>query len=63
MPGQGQWRAGLFASIFGVSFDTPGRAYYRTKQTQGKRRKEAMRCLKRRISDAVYRQLRADLDR
>ena len=32
------------------------------KQADGKSRKEAMRCLKRRISDAVYRQLRADLN-
>ena len=46
-----------------ISHDTPGRAYYLHKQTQGKSRKEAMRCVKRRISDAVYRQLRADLTR
>jgi transposase len=44
-----------------IAHDTPGRAYYLRKQTEGKSRKEAMRCLKRRISDAVYRQLRADL--
>jgi transposase len=40
--------------------DTPGRAYYLRKQAEGKTRKEAMRALKRRISDAVWRQLRAD---
>jgi transposase len=40
--------------------DTPGRAYYRRKLSAGKSRLEAMRCLKRRISDAVYRQLLAD---
>jgi hypothetical protein len=40
--------------------DTPGRAYYRRKLAAGKTRLEAMRCLKRRISDAVYRQLLAD---
>ncbi len=40
--------------------DTPGRAYYRRKLTEGKTRMEAMRCLKRRISDAIYRQLLAD---
>ena len=40
--------------------NTPGRAYYRRKQTAGKTRMEAMRCLKRRISDAVYRRLPAD---
>jgi len=41
-------------------FDTEGRAYYRRKLAVGKTRMEAMRCLKRRISDAVYRQLLAD---
>ncbi len=43
--------------------DTPGRAYYRRKLAAGKTRMEAMRCLKRRISDAVYRQLLADAER
>jgi len=43
-----------------IRLDTPGRAYYRRKQTAGKTRAEAMRCLKRRISDALYRQLVAD---
>ena len=43
-----------------VRNDTPGRAYYLRKQAEGKSRKEAMRALKRRISDAIYRQLRAD---
>jgi transposase len=50
------------AALGQISHDTPGRAYYLAKQADGKTRKEAMRCLKRRISDAVYRQLRADLD-
>ena len=40
--------------------DTDGRAYYRRKIDAGKTSMEAMRCLKRRISDAVYRQLVAD---
>jgi hypothetical protein len=40
--------------------DTEGRRYYRRKIAEGKTRMEAMRCLKRRISDAVYRQLLAD---
>ena len=43
-----------------IRLDTPGRAYYRRKIAAGKSRREAMRCLKRRISDALYRQLRAD---
>ena len=40
--------------------DTAGRTYYRRKLNQGKTRLEAIRCLKRRISDAVYRQLLLD---
>jgi transposase len=51
------------AALAQISHDTPGRAYYLAKQSDGKSRKEAMRCLKRRISDAIYRQLRADLNR
>jgi len=42
--------------------DTPGRTYYLRKRTDGKGHKEAMRCLKRRLSDTVYRQLRHDAD-
>ena len=37
-----------------------GRAYYERKLAEGKTRKEALRCLKRRISDAIYARLRAD---
>ena len=37
--------------------DTPGRAYYRRKLTEGKTKKEALRCLKRKISSTVYRHL------
>ena len=37
-----------------------GRAYYERKIAQGKTHKEALRCLKRRISDAIYVRLRAD---
>jgi transposase len=40
--------------------DAPG-GYYRKKLAEGKSRKEALRCLKRRISDAVYKSLVADL--
>ena len=42
--------------------DAPGGAYYRKKLAEGKSPKEALRCLKRRISDAVYRSLVADLE-
>ena len=37
-----------------------GRAYYDKKVAEGKTHKEALRCLKRRISDAVYARLQAD---
>jgi transposase len=37
-----------------------GGAYYRKKIAEGKSSKEALRCLKRRISDAVFRSLVAD---
>jgi transposase len=40
--------------------DARGRVYYRKKMAEGKSRKEALRCLKRRISDAVFRSLMAD---
>jgi transposase len=40
-----------------------GQAYYRRKLAEGKSPKEALRCLKRRLSDAVYRCLRADQHR
>ncbi len=42
--------------------DVRGRAYYRKKLAEGKSRKEALRCLKRRISDAVFKSLMADLE-
>ena len=40
--------------------DARGGAYYRKKIAEGKSRKEALRCLKRRISDAVFKILVAD---
>jgi transposase len=40
--------------------DTPGRRYYRRRLADGKTPMEAMRCLRRRLSDVVYRQLVAD---
>ena len=43
--------------------DTEGRAYYRRKLAAGKTPMEAMRCLKRRLSDIVYRQMVADAKR
>jgi transposase len=40
--------------------DARGGTYYRKKIAEGKSRKEALRCLKRRISDAVFASLVAD---
>jgi transposase len=40
--------------------DARGGGYYRKKMAEGKSRKEALRCLKRRVSDAVFRSLLAD---
>lgn len=48
------------AAITQIRQDTPGREFYRRKMAEGKTHKEALRCLKRRISDAVWRQLQAD---
>src|SRR5215218_10315296 len=40
--------------------DARGGTYYRKKIAEGKSRKEALRCLKRRISDAIFKSLVAD---
>ena len=51
------------AAICQLRFDTPGRAYYLRKVEEGKTKKEAIRALKRRLSDVVYRQLLVDAAR
>ena len=51
------------AAITQIAHDTPGRTYFERKISEGKTRKEALRALKRRIRDAVYRQLLADTRR
>ena len=48
------------AAISQIRLDTDGRVYYRRKRDEGKKPMEALRCLKRRISDAIYRQLLDD---
>ena len=48
------------AAISQIRQDSEGRRYYRRKLQEAKTSKEALRCLKRRLSDLVYRQLRAD---
>jgi transposase len=40
----------------------PAKAYYQRKRGEGKTHKEALRCLKRRLSNVVYRQLQAETD-
>jgi transposase len=50
-------------AISQIRGDTTGRRYYHRKIDEGKSKKEALRALKRRISDAVYRQLLLDADR
>ena len=51
------------AAVTQISHDTFGRVYYLRKQAEGKTRKEAMRALKRHISDAVYQRLITDTRR
>jgi transposase len=50
-------------AITQIRNQTPGRAYYLRKIEEGKTKKEALRSLKRRVSDAVYRQLLTDAER
>jgi transposase len=50
-------------AIVQLRHDTPGRAYYRQKLAAGKTTMEALRCLKRRLSDIVYRQMVRDAQR
>jgi transposase len=47
-------------AIAQIRHDSPGRAYYQRKIAEGKSKKEALRALKRRIADAVYRALVAE---
>ena len=51
------------AAVTQISHDTAGRDYYRRKQAERHSDKEALRALKRRISDAVYTRLQADAQR
>jgi transposase len=49
-------------AITQLRHDCPGRDYYLRKRASGKGHKEALRCLKRRLSDVVYRQLLRDAE-
>ena len=48
------------AAVTQIRYPTPGRVYYDRKLEEGKTKKEALRALKRRISNVVYRHLVAD---
>lgn len=50
-------------AVVQLRHDTEGRAYYRRKLAAGKTPMEAMRCLKRRLSDLVYKQMIKDANR
>jgi transposase len=50
-------------AVVQLRHDTEGRRYYRRKLDAGKTSMEAMRCLKRRLSDLVYRQMLNDAER
>ena len=50
-------------AITQIRADTEGRAYYQRKIAEGKTEREALRCLKRRLSDIIYRTLHDDLAR
>jgi transposase len=54
-------RALYTIAITQIRGDTEGRTYYRRKRAEGKTSREALRCLKRRLSDLIYRTLRTDL--
>ena len=51
------------AAVTQLRHDTTGRVYYQRKVAEGKTPKEAIRALKRRISDAIYNKLTADAAR
>jgi transposase len=48
-------------AIVQLRHDTEGRAYFRRKLAAGKTALEALRCLKRRLSNVVYQQMAADI--
>jgi transposase len=56
-------RALHIMAIVQLRHDTEGRRYYRRKLAAGKTPMEALRALKRRLSDVVYRQMVADAKR
>lgn len=53
-------RALYTIAITQIRTNTEGRTYYERKRAEGKTSREAIRCLKRRLSDQVYKAMRAD---
>ncbi len=51
------------AAVTQIRYPCAGRTYYDKKLAEGKTNTEALRALKRRISDVVYRQLHTDHQR
>ncbi len=51
------------AAVTQIRYDTEGRVYYDRKLEEGKTKKEALRALKRRLSNVIYRRLVADQQR
>jgi transposase len=49
-------------AITQIRRSTPGLVYYQAKRAAGKSHKEALRCLKRRLSDVVYRIMLRDTE-
>jgi transposase len=49
-------------AITQIRRDTPGKIYYQAKRAAGKSHKEALRCLKRRLADVVYRTMIRDTE-
>ena len=49
------------AALVQIRHSSQGKAYYLRKRSEGKKPLEAMRCLKRRLSDVVFHALQADL--
>jgi transposase len=50
-------------AVVQLRHDTPGRAYYRRRLAEGKTTMEALRALKRHLSDVVYKQMLRDARR
>ncbi|MGN9912762.1 hypothetical protein ACTMTJ_35030 [Phytohabitans sp. LJ34] len=50
-------------AILQLRHDTPGRAYYRRRVAEGKTTMEALRALKRHLSDVVYQRMVLDTRR